>query len=110
MKTYNLDHLFSNLSAPQLADLSDDEFILACWKTNGMAVLEAIDKQTIIPMTQDTFLTHCTACGGDWSTMLLSGVKALYPDVYNAIPDNLGMFAWRCICSIVALLNIKDGE
>ena len=111
MKTYNLDHLLSNLSASELADLSDDEFIIACWKSQGITILETIDRQHTTPITMDDFLSnHCYACGGDWGAMLLSGVKSLYPEVYNAIPDNMGMFAWRCICSIVALLNIKDGE
>jgi hypothetical protein len=42
--------------------------------------------------------------------MLLSGIKALYPDVYDAIPDDMGHFAWRCLAETLYLLQIKDGE
>lgn len=108
MSKYNLDSV-SNLSISQLADLSESDFILATWKADGIAVLEAIDRQHITPMTQaDFFANHCYACGGDWGAMLLTGIKALYPDVYDAIPDNMGHFAWRCLCSVVALLGITE--
>lgn len=33
-------------------------------------------------MTMEEFLNHCTACGGDWVSMLLSGIKECYPDDY----------------------------
>lgn len=33
-------------------------------------------------MSVRDFLNHCTACGGDWVSMLLSGIKECYPDDY----------------------------
>ena len=108
MSKYNLEAL-SNLPISQLADLSDSDFILATWKHDGISVLEAIDRQHITPMTNDSFISnHCYACGGDWGAMLLTGIKALYPEVYHAIPDNMGHFAWRCLCSVVTLLGITE--
>lgn len=104
---YNIKHL-SSLSALELAELSEDQFIVACWKNNGIAVLNAINAQTITPMTNDEFMTYCDAMGGDWGGMLLTGIKALYPEVYDAIPNDMGHFAWRCICSIVTLLGIGE--
>lgn len=93
-----------NLTAQELSALSERDFISYTW---GDTVLEVIDRQTTTPMTMDTFLTHCTACGGNWGGMLLTGLKELYPEVYDAIPDNMGMLAWRCICDTLILLNIK---
>lgn len=108
MSKYDIQKLRS-LPVSALADLPEDQFIVACWKESGIAVLEAIDRQVIMPMSQDHFLgTHCYACGGNWVAMLLTGIKALYPEVYDAIPDNMGHFAWRCICSVVALLGITE--
>lgn len=52
------------------------------------------------------FINHCTTCGGDWGGMLLSGVRALYPKVYDTIPDKMGVHAWGCICSTLVLLGI----
>ena len=108
MSKYNIEKLRS-LPVPELAELPEDEFIVACWKSQGISVLEAIDRQHTTPMTTADFLNnHCTACGGDWGSMLLSGIKSLYPEVYNAIPDDMGHFAWRCICGVVELLGITE--
>ena len=92
------------MTVKELGALSERDFIAHIWDNT---VLEAIDSQTTTPMTMDEFLNHCTACGGNWGGMLLTGLKKLYPEVYNAIPDNMGMFAWRGICDTITLLDIK---
>lgn len=89
----------------ELSNLSARDFIENRWGTN---VLDVIDRQDTTPMTMDQFLDHCTACGGNWGAMLLTGIKALYPEVYDAIPDNMGHFAWRCLCEVLELLKIKE--
>ena len=87
----------------ELNALSDRECISALWGNN---VLTVIDSQHTTPMTMDEFLNHCTACGGNWGGMLLTGIKALYPEVYDAIPDNMGHFAWLAICTTTKLLGV----
>lgn len=106
MKSYDI----IQLRKMPLEQLSGDEFIASLWKEDGIKVLEAIDRQHITPMTMDEFLTHCIACGGNWGGMLLSGVKALYPEVYEAIPNDMGHFAFRCICETLELLQIRGDE
>lgn len=103
MKTYNI----ARLRKLPLDQLLGDEFLVATWKEDGIKVIEVIATQHTTPMTTDEFLSHCTACGGDWGAMLLSGIKALYPAVYDAIPDQMGHFAWRCLCETLELLQIK---
>ncbi len=103
MKTYNI----AQLRQMPLDQLAGDDFIVATWKYDGIRVLAAIEEQDTIPMTMHNFLDHCTACGGNWGAMLLSGINALYPEVYNAIPEDMGHFAWRCICETLELLQIK---
>ena len=105
MKKYDI----AQLRKMPIDQLTSDEVIVALWKEEGIRVLEVIDRQHTIPMTNDEFLTHCITCGGDWGAMLLSGVKALYPEVYAAIPDNMGCFAFRCICEVLELLQV-EGE
>ena len=83
--------------------------IIDIWGDAGKHVLEAIDRQDIKAMTGDDFLLHCTACGGNWGGMLLSGVNALYPEVYEAIPDNMGARAWQGICTVIILLGVDFG-
>ena len=58
------------------------------------------------PMPLDEFFTYCTACGGNWGGMLLTGVRELYPAVWDAIPDNMGVNAFATICNLLFLLNI----
>lgn len=38
-------------------------------------------------MTLDTFMNHCTACGGNWTAMLMTGIKKVAPEVYDQMPD-----------------------
>ena len=38
-------------------------------------------------MTFDEFLRHCDACGGNWTAMLISGIKTVAPGVYEQMPD-----------------------
>lgn len=35
----------------------------------------------------DKFLNCCKACGGNWSNMILSSIKAVFPIVYDTMPD-----------------------
>ena len=37
-------------------------------------------------MTFDEFKNHCTACG-NWTAMLISGIKEVAPEVYEQMPD-----------------------
>ena len=90
-----------------IEQLSARDFVAECW---GADVLAVIDHQHTTPMTQSDFLDHCYACGGDWGAMLLTGIKALYPEVYDAIPDNMGHFAFRCICETLELLQVRGDQ
>ena len=94
-----------NMTLEQLEQLSARDCVAHFW---GDSVVEVIDHQHIAPMTRREFMNHCTACGGDWNSMLLSGIKELYPEVYDAIPDDMGYLAFRCICETLELLNIKE--
>lgn len=33
------------------------------------------------------FLEHCTACGGNWTAMLMTGIKEVFPEVYDKMED-----------------------
>lgn len=91
------------MTTQQLNALSDRECISTLWGDNVLAV---IDNQHTTTMTIDEFLKHCTACGGNWGGMLLTGIKELYPEVYDAIPDEMGHFAWLAICTTLKLLGV----
>ena len=92
-----------NYTIDQINAMSDRHFLSYFWGNN---ILTVIDKQDTKPMPMKNFLDHCTACGGNWGAMLLTGMQELFPDVYAAIPDDMGMFAWRCICTTLSLLGV----
>ena len=91
------------MTITDLKALSDREFLEHNWGDNILAV---IDRQNKVTMTMKDFLNHCTACGGNWGGMLLTGIKALWPEVWDAIPDDMGMFAWRCLCDTITMLGV----
>ena len=70
-------------------------------------------------MTVRLFLDHCTACGGDWVSMLLSGVEECYPDDYirlkaecEEINSNSGASEFVHICDFLStvITDWKDLE
>ena len=60
-------------------------------------------------MTFDKFLTYCTCCGGNWGGMLLTGVRRLYPQGWDAIPNDLGINPFKTICALLLLLGVDFG-
>ena len=80
------------------------------WGERGKAVIVACSKVTPFNDSSKAFLDHCTACGGNWGGMLLTGIQALYPEVYKVIPDDMGCFAWNCICATLVLCGVDTSE
>lgn len=62
------------------------------------------------PMGFDEFLNECTCCGGNWGGMLLTGIDKLWPDVWCAIPEHMGVHAFTTICNLLILLGVDTGE
>ena len=94
----------------EIKNMSNEEFIVEIWGDAGKAVLTAIDAQDKTTMTFKDFLSHCTACGGNWGGMLLTGIRELWPAVYDAIPDDMGFMAWNGLCITLALLGVHEFE
>lgn len=84
--------------------------LIEYWGKEGERVIEVCAKTTPINMGCDEFLNHCFACGGNWGGMLLSGLRELRPRVWYAVPDDMGPFAWVCICSTLVLCGVDTSE
>lgn len=94
----------------EMMALSGADFLRACWKEKAESVIDAISAEDLFTGNYDDFLSHCTACGGNWGGMLLTGINDLWPRVYNAIPDEMGAFAWACLCEILNMLGVHNKE
>lgn len=80
--------------------------ILENWGKDGENVIKACMKVEPFGGTFEKFLDNCTACGGNWGGMLLSGIKKLYPAVWDAIPDEMGDLAFIMLCYTLQLLGV----
>ena len=67
--------------------------LIMSWGDDGQRVIEEAAKVNPFNGNSKQFLEHCTACGGNWGGMLLTGIHKLYPAVWEAIPDDMGVFA-----------------
>ena len=93
------------------------DFLVEHWGEDGKRVIEAVfneveDDLINRSMFFKEFLQSCTTCGGNWGGMLLSGLKRLHPTVWKAIPDDMGIYAWPCICYTLLLcgIDMKEGD
>lgn len=77
------------------------------WGDNALAAA-CLAKKT--PMTFREFLSHCTACGGNWGGMLLTGIDELWLEVWCVIPENMGVHAFTTICNLLILLGVDTSE
>jgi len=87
-----------------IINLEPKAFVELMW---GKQVLESIDNETISPISKNDFLDNYCISSTSLLQMNLSGIKKLYPKVYDAIPDKLGDFALKCSFDVLELLQIK---
>ena len=38
-------------------------------------------------MSETEFLNNCNACGGNWSAMIMSGIRKCFPEQYESMDD-----------------------
>lgn len=80
------------------------------WSEDGEKVILACFHENPYNKPLSDFLSECTACGGDWNAMFLSGIKSVYPKVYEAIPKYMGRYALYDVCLVLVLLGIDTSE
>ena len=86
------------------------EMLVKHWGIYGEQVIAETVRAERKPMTFEQFLDNCTACGGNWCGMLLTGIDKLWPNVGNTIPDKMGAQAWGCLCSVLMLCGVDTSE
>ena len=79
--------------------------IIESWGDNGIAVIAASEKENKA-MTFDEFLKSCTACGGNWGGLLLSGIKELFPETYEAIPEHMASSGEKAFALLIDTLML----
>ena len=83
------------------------------WTIDEAEKVIALCLNNPVNISMKEFFEYCTACGGNWGAMLLSGIKRLRPKIYEAIPNRIapsGEEAFMLICNVMYLLRIGDEE
>lgn len=83
-------------------------FIIKEWEDRGKLIVDYIATLNITPKPLNSFWKHCIACGGNWGAMILTGIKELYPEIWDMIPDNMGGVAFSVLCEVLNLLGYED--
>ena len=39
-------------------------------------------------MSMSEFMNNCTACGGNWGAMLLTGIERVFPEEYEEVKEH----------------------
>ena len=90
--------------------LEAESFIESRWKDAGKKVIEECSSVEKFDGNVRDFLEFCTACGGNWSAMFMSGISKLYPSVYDAIPEDFGNDGFFAIVYTLILLGVRTWE
>lgn len=110
---YTINELLEkDFTSKEIKEMNSTETLIALWKNDGIAVVDECMtySATHEPMEMKDFLSHCATCGGNWGGMILTGIKALSPEIYDAIPDNMTVFAFLCLCEVLALMKVYNSE
>lgn len=86
------------------------DYIVEQWGEDGENVVTACYYSRKEVMSNKAFLDNCTACGGDWGAMLLTGIKRLFPQVWEAIPNEMGMYAFIVLLNVLILCGVDTSE
>ena len=69
-------------------------------------------------MSMKDFLNHCTACGGNWGAMLLTGIKRVFLDNYEEVEKKYnsmdfshgGVYPFMFLCEWLTAHGIYDED
>ena len=78
------------------------------WRESGERVAEAAARAKSYNDSFEKFWREdCNSRGGSIEQIMLSGIRALWPEVYAAMPEDLGLFAYARICSVLVLCGVQ---
>lgn len=81
------------------------EWLRIHWEEDAEKVFEAVSLQIPYNGSFAEFEEQeCVACGGNWGAMVLYGIKGIFPEVYDAIPNNMGKNGTEAFVSLLYVL------
>ena len=98
------DHVSTTYATPSERTVDDslasqfNDFEDACC----VEMLKAVATRTLQLLRDEFIKNDCTACGSNWTAMILSGIKKRWPEYYETMPDKSYSF--------VEVLEIVDNK
>ena len=86
------------------------EILVKHWGSHGEQVIAETVRAERKVITFKQFRDNYTVYDGNWSGMLFNSIKKLWPDVWKFIPDDMGIYAWDCLCSVLTLCGVDTSE
>ena len=84
--------------------------IVENWGEQGERVVEQCAMSNPFNDTFESFLSRCTMCGGNWGAMLLTGIRDMWANVWDAIPNDMGALAFPCLCAVLVLCGVDASQ
>ena len=81
-------------------------YLVDHWGRAGEKVIETSFRVSHFNGSFDNFLKRCKPCGCNWNKMLLIGIKDLWPEVWEEIPEDMGDQGFGCICYTLLLCGV----
>ena len=87
-----------------IANLVSD--VLVAWGESGNDIINAAfnDHSKI---TFSEFMRACSGCNGNWVDIIISGIDKTYPEVYSALPVNLGPDSLEILTKVLILCGVE---
>lgn len=89
------------------------DFIIEHWGDAGKNVVAACKRVSPFGGSMEDFFDHCTGWGGRQTDVLLTGIRELFPEVFNVIPGNMDTQTLRglsmnteCLFSVLHLCGV----
>lgn len=100
-----------DIPTKDMSDFTEEEYIIANWGEAGVRVCEIAATIPKLNCSVSEFTkAHCVMQGGDWGAWFLTGIRAVSKELWDAIPDDMGVLAFFCICDVLRLIGVRTEE
>ena len=87
-----------------IANLVSD--VLVAWGESGNDIINAAFNDHL-KITFSDFMCECSGCNGNWVDIIISGIDKAYPEVYSALPVNLGPDSLEILTKVLILCGVE---
>ena len=100
-----------DIPARDMDDFTEEELVIANWGEDGVRVCEiAATIEKLDCNMSDFTKKYCIMQGGDWGAWFLTGIREVSKELWDAIPNDMGVYAFYTICNVLRLIGVRTEE